>query len=104
VIPGERRFSIGRHFLSGGTTVRSRNNHLGASYRFSFDAKDGDFVQQRIMAYYNSQCCGISVDWQKMETPLWTAQGVPTNTQLGLSVTLAGIGSFSNPLGSFGGR
>jgi LPS-assembly protein len=104
VIPGLRGFSNPRHFLSGGTSLRSRNNHLGGSYRFTFDAHDGSFVQQRIMAYYNSQCCGISFDWQTMATPLWTPQGVPTNTQFGVSVTLAGIGSFSNPLGSFGGR
>ena len=42
----------------------------------------GSFVQQRIMAYYNSQCCGISFDWQTMATPLWTPQGVPTNSPL----------------------
>jgi hypothetical protein len=104
IIPGLRGFSSGRHFLSGGTSLRSRNNHLGGSYRFTFDAQDGSFVQQRVMAYYNSQCCGVSFDWQTMATPLWTPQGVPTNTQFGVSVTLAGIGSFSNPLGSFGGR
>jgi LPS-assembly protein len=104
VIPGLRGFSTGRHFLSGGTTLRSRNNHLGGSYRFTYDVLDREFVDQRIGAYYNSQCCGLSIDWQKMDTPLWTPQGIPTNTQFAISFTLAGIGSFSNPLGSFGGR
>jgi LPS-assembly protein len=104
VIPGLRGFGTGRHFLSGGTNLRSRNNHLGGSYRFTYDVKDREFVEQRIGAYYNSQCCGVSFDYQKMDTPLWTPQGVPTNSQFALSFTLAGIGSFSNPLGSFGGR
>jgi LPS-assembly protein len=104
VIPGLSSFKTGRHFLSAGTTIRSRNNHLGGSYRFSFDVQDREFVDQRIGAYYNSQCCGVSVDWQSMDTPLWLPQGVPTNTQFAISFTLAGIGSFSNPLGSFGGR
>jgi LPS-assembly protein len=104
VIPGLNNFKTGRHFLSAGTTVRSRNNHLGASYRFTFDVKDREFVEQRMGAYYNSQCCGVSFDYQKMDTPLWSPQGVPTNSQFALSFTLAGIGSFSNPLGSFGGR
>ena len=104
VIPGLAGFATSRHFISGGTTVRSRNNHLGASYRLTYDLKDREFVDQRIGAYYNSQCCGVSVDWQSMDTPLWTPQGVPQNTQLAISFTLAGIGSFSNPLGSFGGR
>ena len=84
--------------------MRSRNNHLGGSYRFTYDVQDGAFVEQRLGAYYNSQCCGVSIDWQKMDTPLWTPQGIPTNTMFGISFTLAGIGSFSNPLGSFGGR
>jgi LPS-assembly protein len=104
VITGLSSFKTPRHFLSAGTTLRSRNNHLGGSYRFSYDVVDRTFVEQRIGAYYNSQCCGVSVDWQSMDTPLWTAQGVPTTTQFAISFTLAGIGSFSNPLGSFGGR
>ncbi len=104
VIPGLAGFKTGRHFLSGGTTIRSRNNHLGGSYRFTFDVLDRSFVDQRMGAYYSSQCCGVSFDYQKMDTPLWSAQGVPTNSQFSLSFTLAGIGSFSNPLGSFGGR
>jgi hypothetical protein len=104
VIPGLNSFRTGRHFLSGGTTVRSRSNHLGGSYRFTYDVMDGEFVDQRIGGYYNSQCCGVSFDYQKMDTPLWSPQGIPTNSQFSMSVTLAGIGSFSNPLGSFGGR
>jgi hypothetical protein len=102
VIPGLQEF--GSHFLGASTTIRSRQNRLGGSYRFSYDIEDASWVQQRIMAYYNTQCCGISVDWQTMSTPLWTPNGVPTNTQFGISFTLAGIGSFSNPLGSFGGK
>jgi hypothetical protein len=99
-----RGFSTGRHFLSGSTALRTRDNRWGGSYRFSYDVRDRSWVQQRVLLYYSSQCCGISVDWQTMDTPLWTAQGVPTNTQFGVSFTLAGIGSFANPLGSFGGQ
>ena len=104
VIPGLASFRTGRHFLSAGSTLRSRNNHLGGTYRFTFDVLDGTFVEQRVGAYYNSQCCGVSIDWQQLDTPLWTPQGIPTNTQFAISFTLAGIGSFSNPLGSFGAR
>jgi LPS-assembly protein len=104
VIPGLSGFKTGRHFLSAGYTVRSRNNHLGGSYRFTYDVLEREFVEQRMGAYYNSQCCGVSFDYQKMDTPLWTPQGIPTNSQFALSFTLAGIGSFSNPLGSFAGR
>ena len=104
IIPGLSGFKTARHFFSGGTTLRSRNNHLGGSYRFTFDVLEREFVEQRMGAHYSSQCCGVSFDYQKMDTPLWSPQGIPTNSQFALSFTLAGIGSFSNPLGSFGGR
>ena len=38
-----------------------------------------------------------------VKTPLLVNRGVPNDRRLSLSFTLAGIGSFSNPLGSFGG-
>jgi hypothetical protein len=89
------------HFLNASTTLRTRDNRLGGTYGFNFDAKNGDFLQQRIVAYYNSQCCGVSFDWQTISTPLLN---IPSDRRFGISFTLAGIGSFSNPLGSFGGR
>ena len=95
---------FGTHFLGASATIRSRQNRVGGSYRFSYDIENTTLLQQRIMGYYNTQCCGVSFDWQKMDTPFWTASGVPTNTQFAISFTLAGIGSFSNPLGSFGGH
>lgn len=103
-IAGLPGFEIGSHFLGANATVRARDNHVGGSYRFNYDFGSASWVQQRIMGYYNSQCCGVSFDWQSVSTPLWTNRGVPTNHQFALSFTLAGIGSFSNPMGSFGGR
>jgi len=61
------------------------------------------FVQQRVLAFYNSQCCGLSVDLQMRDIAYL---GLPRQTvrQINFSFTLAGIGSFANPLGSFGGK
>jgi LPS-assembly protein len=88
------------HYLNASTTIKTSDNHIGGAYVFNFDVKDASFVQQRVMVYYNSQCCGISFDWQEIVTPLFS---VPSDRRLGISFTLAGIGSFANPLGSFGG-
>jgi hypothetical protein len=88
------------HFLNASTTLKTADNRLGGSYAFNYDVKGGSFLQQRIVAYYNSQCCGLSFDWQSISTPLL---GFPSDRRFGISFTLAGIGSFSNPLGSFGG-
>jgi hypothetical protein len=92
----------GDQYLGGTTTLRTTGNRLGGSYAFNIDVARRGFVQQRVMAYYNSQCCGISFDWQSISTPL--VPSIPSDRRFGVSFTLAGIGSFSNPLGSFGGR
>ena len=92
----------GDHYLGGTTTLRSSGNRLGGSYFFNIDVANRGFVQQRVVAYYNSQCCGVSFDWQTISTPLY--RRAPSDRRFGISFTLAGIGSFSNPLGSFGGR
>lgn len=89
------------HFLNAATTLRSRENRMGGSYVMNLDVKQKSFLQQRIMAYFNSQCCGISFDWQTISTPYYT---IKSDRRFGVSFTLAGLGSFSNPMGAFGGR
>jgi LPS-assembly protein len=100
-IPEIPQFGPARHFLNATTTLRTRGNSVGGTYGMNLDVKNGDFLQQRIVAYYNTQCCGVSFDWQSISTPLYN---VPADRRFGVSFTLAGIGSFSNPMGSFGGR
>jgi hypothetical protein len=85
--------------LTSLTHWQDRSNRFGGSYGLDVDIKQHRLVNQRVSAYYNSQCCGLNVDWQS--TPGGFA---PSNRQLNVGFTLAGIGSFSNPFGSFGGR
>jgi hypothetical protein len=72
---------------------------VGGSYWFNYDLGNRKWIQQRIVGYYNSQCCGITVDWQSSVG----YSTLPTNRLFSVSFTLAGIGSFANPMGSFGG-
>jgi hypothetical protein len=58
-------------------------------------------MQQRIVAFYNAQCCGITVDYQTVNLS-HLGVGVEKDRRFGISFTLAGIGSFSNPMGAFG--
>ena len=100
-IPGLPGFEgLGAHALNSDTTFRTHDNRMSGTYSFSLDIAGGSFLQQRIVGSYNSQCCGVSVDWQSMRTP-FLQSGV--DRRFGVSFSLAGIGSFSNPLGSFGG-
>jgi LPS-assembly protein len=93
-------FQTGYEQLNGSTTIRSRRNTVGGTYAFTIDVENRKWLQQRIMGYYNSQCCGINIEWQSSSTFI---QGLPSNRLFSVSFTLAGIGSFANPLGSFGG-
>ena len=60
-----------------------------------------NFLQQRYFAYYNAQCCGFLVEYQDVQ--LRRAAQVPQDRRFNVSFTLAGIGTFSNFLGAFGG-
>jgi LPS-assembly protein len=52
------------HYLNAAATVRSATNRLGGSYSFNYDFRRDFFLQQRILGYYNAQCCGIVLEWQ----------------------------------------
>jgi hypothetical protein len=91
----------GTHALNAETTMRTRGNRISGSYAFSLDVANQTFLQQRILGSYNTQCCGVSFDWQSSKMP-FLQSGV--DRRFGISFSLAGIGSFSNPLGSFGGQ
>ena len=59
------------------------------------------FLQQRYFAYYNAQCCGVLVEYQTYNI---VGLADPQDRRFNVSFTLAGIGTFSNFLGAFGGQ
>lgn len=93
------------HFINGGTTVIKPGNAFGGTYLFNYDIKDAAFVSQTIIGHYNTQCCGIIVEYQKFNygTQSALAIGVPKDHRFNISFTLAGIGTFSDLFGAFGG-
>jgi len=100
-LPGYTDPTQSNHYLNANVTLKTRDNRVGGTYGFNRDILRKSWLQQRIVAYFNSQCCGVAVDYQSIGTTLST---VPSDRRLGISFTLAGIGSFANPFGSFGGR
>ena len=77
---------------------------MGGVYSFNFDVGRGALLQQRILGYYNAQCCGFSVEYQAFDfTNLGSRSPIPKDTRFNFSFTLAGIGSFSNFFGALGG-
>ena len=105
-VDGLRGFTDPRrldHYLNAFTSLRTRDNTLGGAYSFHYDVERGRYLQQRVLVYYNAQCCGISGELQTFNfAGLGARARVPRDVRLSLSFTLAGLGTFANVLGAFG--
>jgi LPS-assembly protein len=91
-------------YINAATSVRTSQNRLGGRYSLHLDLENGALLEQRIVAYYNAQCCGIGFEYQTYNFAGFTAPGVPKDRRFNISFTLAGIGTFSNLMGAFGGN
>ena len=107
VIPGLQNFSdpaSASHFLNVRANVHQPNNHLGGVFEFNYDVLNNYFLQRKYRMFYNSQCCGVAFELQTVDLSHFSSLPFATNDRrMAISFTLAGIGTFSNPLGAFGG-
>jgi LPS-assembly protein len=104
-IPGFNTELSATHYLTSNTMVRKPGNAFATTYQFNYDVKGGEFLNQRVIAHYNSQCCGIAVEYQKFNYGTNAARvGVAKDHRFNISFTLAGIGTFSDLFGAFGGQ
>lgn len=104
-LPGFDNEAAATHYLSANTTVRRPGNRIGGSYSFQYDMKHDSFLNQRLTAYYNAQCCGVGIEYQSYNLAgSFASYGVPQDHRFNLSFTLAGVGTFSNLFGAFGGQ
>ena len=92
------------HTLNSFTNVRARGNKWGGVYQFNWDVQLGRMVQQRMLYYYNAQCCGFSVEYQtyNLGNLGFFRTRAQQDKRLNVSFTLAGLGTFANLLGAFG--
>jgi len=79
--------------LTFSTQAHTRNNRYGGNYSFSFDALTGEMLQQTYSGFYNAQCCGVAVQYTNPHYSSFAP--IPIDHRLFVSVTLAGLGSFS---------
>lgn len=100
-VPGFNDPNAATHFFNTNLSLRTADGRAGGTYGMNFDVKQKEFMQQRIVAFYNAQCCGITVDFQTVSVAHLDV-GIQKDRRFGISFTLAGIGSFSNPMGAFG--
>lgn len=92
------------HSLNTATNIHTPDNRVGGTYTFSYDFLRDAMLQQRVIGYYNAQCCGFAVEYQTYNlSAVAPSLLIPQDRRINVSFTLAGIGSFSNFFGALGG-
>lgn len=91
------------HYLNSFTNLKTPDDRIGGVYQFNYDILGGRFLQQRVVWYYNAQCCGVALEYQSFNLEgLGSRVRVAQDRRFNLTFTLAGLGTFSNMLGAFG--
>ncbi len=100
-VPGFNNPASASHALTTWASLKSPGGRVNGNVSFQVDIKHKAFIERRASFAYSAQCCGVSVDYQMVNIAPFGVGGV-TDHRFNFSFTLAGIGTFSNPLGSFG--
>ena len=87
------------HFVTAAARVRKPGGGASIGYSTTYDVLRERMLQQRFTGFYNAQCCGVAVDYAVTNL---SHLGLRNDKRFSISLTLAGIGSFTNPLGVFG--
>jgi len=103
VIPKLPGYSVPTHSMNASITVRQPEGHVGGTWTWAWDIQQRLLQQNRITGFYNSQCCGLAAEYQRIVFPQ-AYRGIAVDQRINFSFMLAGLGTFSNPLGSFLGR
>jgi len=88
-------------YLSTGTTLRLLEGRITGNYALSWNIAQSYIVSQTGMLSYMAQCCGVQVEFQKFNFP--NGYRIPNDRRVNFSFVLAGLGTFSNFFGAFGG-
>jgi hypothetical protein len=97
------RLSDPSTYLSASTSYTFRQSRFRTQYALSWDIARGYVVSQRASGSYLAQCCGVEVDIQNFNYPAASGFPIPADRRINFSFILAGLGTFSNFFGAFGG-
>jgi len=92
------------NLLRTSADFRLKQSRFGGIVTFDYDATQSTLLNQRYVGFYNAQCCGVSFEFQSYNYPNNPNRFIlPHDRRFNMSFTLAGVGSFSNFFGAFGG-
>ena len=92
------------NLINTSANLRFAGSKYGGNVTFNYDMARSTLLNQRYIAFYNAQCCGVSFEYQSINYPTDLNRFfLPKDRRFNMSFTLAGVGSFSNFFGAFGG-
>ena len=92
------------NLINTSTNLRFSDGRYGTNVTFNYDIARSTLLNQRYVGFYNAQCCGVSFEYQSINYPQDLNRFFyPKDRRFNMSFTLAGVGSFSNFFGAFGG-
>ena len=101
LLPTDDDLTIATHAVGTAGSFKTRDGRLGGAYLLDIDVKNRSLLNQRYRFSYNAQCCGFGVEYQITNIEHLN-QSDKFRRTFNFTFTLAGIGSFSNPMGAFG--
>jgi LPS-assembly protein len=90
-------------FVTATTRWRLFNDRVSTNYSLSWDVARSYIVSQRIVSSYMAQCCGVQAEYQQFNFPTGFGLPITSDRRFNLAFVLAGLGTFSNFFGAFGG-
>ena len=99
-----RRTAKPESSLSWSTALNLLEGRARGAYSLTWDIGRASILNQSIGVSYLAQCCGIQAEFQKYKFPQSRADfPIPSDRRFTVSFVLAGVGTFANLLGAFGG-
>ena len=90
--------------FGGGTILSFLQGRVKGGYSMTWDIAQSALLNQGVTLSYLAQCCGIQAEFQKFKYPQARADfPIPSDRRFNVSFVLAGLGTFSNFFGAFGG-
>jgi len=99
-----KRTADDSNYLSASTTMRWLDGRANGTYSLSWDIGRSYIVSQSIVGSYLAQCCGLQLEFQTFNYPESSGYPIASDTRFNFGFVLAGLGTFSNFFGAFGGQ
>ena len=90
--------------MSWSSALNLLQGRARGAYSLTWDIGRAGILNQSVALSYLAQCCGVQAEFQKFKYPQASANfPIPLDRRFNVSFVLAGLGTFSNFFGAFGG-